>query len=112
MIENETLTPAVTDADFSSVVESESSGLVLVDFWAAWCGPCRMIAPALEQLAREYEGRARIVKLDVDANPATMMRFNVRSIPALLLFKDGEHVDMIVGAVPKAMIERKLQQHL
>lgn len=112
MIENETLTPAVTDADFASVAESESSGLVLVDFWAAWCGPCRMIAPALEQLAREYEGRARIVKLDVDANPETMMRFNVRSIPAILFFKDGQHVDMIVGAVPKAMIERKLQQHL
>jgi thioredoxin 1 len=104
-------TVAVTDSDFGTTVE-QGAGLMLVDFWAEWCGPCRAIAPILEQLAVEYAGRATIAKLDVDANPKVPMRFNVRSIPSLLFFKDGKHVDTVVGAVPKQMLVAKIQQHI
>jgi thioredoxin 1 len=100
----------VTDADFASEVE-EQAGLTVVDFWATWCGPCRMIAPILEQLVDEYAGRVTVAKLDVDANPKAAARFGVRSIPTLLFFKDGKLVDQVIGAVPKAMIEAKLQSH-
>ena len=79
---------AVTDADFEAQVEKHA-GLTVVDFWATWCGPCRMIAPILDQLATEYDGKVRVAKLDVDSNQKTTMRFNVRSIPAMLFFKDG-----------------------
>jgi thioredoxin 1 len=103
-------TLAVTDATFENEVEKHS-GLAVVDFWATWCGPCRMIAPILDQLSVEYEGRVKITKLDVDQNIRTSSRFNVRSIPLLLFFKDGKVVDQIVGAVPKAAIESKFQQH-
>jgi len=101
---------AVTDANFEQEVEKHD-GLAIVDFWATWCGPCRMIAPILEQLSTEYEGKVKVTKLDVDANIKTGSRFNVRSIPTLLFFKDGKVVDQIVGAVPKTHIEAKLQQH-
>ena len=101
----------VTDANFASEIE-QSSGLVLVDFWATWCGPCQVVAPVLEQLAGEYTGRAKIAKLDVDSNQRTAMRFNVRSIPSILFFKNGQHVDTVVGAVPKATLEGKIKQHL
>jgi thioredoxin 1 len=104
-------TVEVTDANFGTEVE-QAKGLVLVDFWAAWCGPCRMIAPALEALAEAYQGKAKIAKLDVDANQASAMRFNVRSIPAVLFFKDGRHVDSLIGAYPRAAFEQKIQQHL
>ncbi len=102
---------AVTDATFGDEVE-KSSGLTLIDFWAVWCGPCRMVAPIVEQLAQEYSGKLRVLKLDVDANMQTSVRFNVRSIPSLLFFKDGKLVDTVVGAVPKQFLERKVQQHL
>jgi thioredoxin len=101
----------VTDDTFRAEVEQQP-GLVLVDFWAEWCGPCRVIAPVLEQLANEYPGQLRIAKLDVDANQQTPMRFNVRSIPTLLLFKGGKHVDTVVGAVPKAHLVGKITPHL
>jgi thioredoxin 1 len=101
---------AVTDANFEEEVEKHS-GLTVVDFWATWCGPCRMIAPILEQLSTEYEGKVKVTKLDVDANIKTGSRFNVRSIPTLLFFKEGKVVDQIIGAVPKTHIESKLQQH-
>jgi thioredoxin 1 len=101
----------VTDANFASEIE-QSSGLILVDFWATWCGPCQVVAPVLEQLAGEYTGRAKIAKLDVDSNQRTAMRFNVRSIPSILFFKNGQHVDTVVGAVPKATLEGKIKQHL
>lgn len=101
----------VTDATFASEIE-QSSGLILVDFWATWCGPCQVVAPVLDQLAGEYNGRARIAKLDVDSNQRTAMRFNVRSIPSILFFKNGRHVDTVVGAVPKATLESKIKQHL
>ena len=101
----------VTDDSFVPEVE-QHKGLVLVDFWATWCGPCHMVAPIVEQLAGEYNGKLKVLKLDVDANPQTMMRFNVRSIPSILFFKDGRHVDTIVGAYPKPVFEEKIQQHL
>ena len=85
---------------------------MLVDFWAVWCGPCQIVAPVLEQLAGEYAGRVKVVKLDVDTNQRTSMKFNVRSIPSILFFKDGKHVDTVVGAVPKPVLEGKIKQHL
>ena len=100
----------VTDSNFTTVIEGEK-GLALVDFWAAWCGPCRMVAPVIEQLATEHEGKVTIGKLDVDANQQTAMRYNIRSIPSILFFKDGQHIDTVVGAVPKALLERKIQEH-
>jgi thioredoxin 1 len=102
---------AVTDATFGLEVE-QHKGLVLVDFWATWCGPCHMVAPILEQLAGEHTGKLKVTKLDVDANPQTAIRFNVRSIPSILFFKDGRHVDTLVGAYPKPAFDQKIQQHL
>lgn len=102
---------AVTDDSFAGEVE-QASGLVLVDFWAAWCGPCQIVAPVLEQLAGDYAGKVKVTKLDVDANQRTAMRFNVRSIPSILFFRDGAHVDTVVGAVPKQVLEGKIQEHL
>lgn len=100
-----------TDANFADTIEN-AEGLAIVDFWATWCGPCRMVAPIIEQLASEYEGRVKVAKLDVDANQQTMARFNIRSIPSILFFKDGKHVDTVVGAVPKPHLDRKIQEHL
>ena len=100
----------VTDANFQNEVE-QNDGLTVVDFWATWCGPCRMVAPILDQLAQDYDGKVKITKLDVDANIQTATRFNVRSIPTLLFFKGGKVVDQIIGAVPRSAIEGKLQQH-
>jgi thioredoxin 1 len=100
----------VTDADFESVVE-QNAGLTVVDFWATWCAPCRMIAPVLEQLAEEYAGKATVAKLDVDTNVRTASRFQVRSIPTLLFFKDGKVVDQVIGAVPKQQLEVKFKEH-
>jgi len=102
---------AVTDGTFPSEVE-QAHGLVLVDFWAEWCGPCRVIAPILDQIAVEYAGKLKIAKMDVDANQQTPVRFNVRSIPSLLFFKGGKHVDTVVGAVPKAHLVGKIAQHI
>jgi thioredoxin 1 len=101
---------AVTDQTFTQEIE-QHAGLAVVDFWATWCGPCRMIAPILDQLADEYDGKVKVAKVDVDSNIQTATRFNVRSIPMLLFFKNGKVVDQIVGAVPRAVIEGKLQQH-
>ena len=99
----------VTDATFSAEVE-RSPLPVLVDIWAPWCGPCRMIAPVLESLASEWAGRVRIAKLNVDENPATASRFNARSIPLLVVIKDGREVDRIIGVQPREEIERRLQR--
>ena len=101
----------VSDATFSAEVE-QHAGLAVVDFWATWCGPCRMIAPILDQLAEEFAGRVKITKLDVDANQSTSMRFQVRSIPTLLFFKDGKLVDQLIGAVPKPALAAKFDSHL
>ena len=101
-------TVTVTDENFASEIEG-TNGLSMVDFWAAWCGPCRMVAPIVEQIATEYEGQIKVGKLDVDANQRTAVRFNVRSIPSILFFKDGQLVDTVVGAVPKPILERKVK---
>ena len=101
---------AVTDQNFESEIE-QHSGLAVVDFWAVWCGPCRIIAPILDQLAVEYDGRAKVAKLDVDANLKTATRFNVRSIPMVIFFKDGKVVDQVVGAVPRPVLEEKFRKH-
>jgi thioredoxin len=98
----------VTDANFAQEVE-RSPLPVLLDMWAPWCGPCRMIAPTIEQLASELAGRVRVAKLNTDENPMIGSRFNVRSIPTLLVLKDGKEIDRLVGALPKQEILRKLQ---
>jgi len=99
----------VTDATFSAEVES-SALPVLLDMWAAWCGPCRMMAPMIDELATEMIGRVRVAKLNVDENPVTANRFNVRSIPTLLVLNAGREVDRIVGVQPKSEITRRLDQ--
>jgi len=102
----------ITDSEFADQIEG-GSGLTMVDFWAEWCGPCRLIAPIVEELAGEYKDKGLTVgKLDVDSNPQVSARFGVRSIPSILFFKDGQHVDTVVGAVPRPMLEQKIQEHL
>ena len=98
----------LTDSNFADTVLN-SDKPVLVDFWATWCGPCRAIAPAIEQLASEYEGRAVIGKVDVDENQQVAMQFGIRSIPTILFFKDGRPVDQLIGAVPKKALADRLE---
>ncbi len=102
----------ITDDNFDEQV-GKKEGLTIVDFWATWCGPCRMVAPIVEQLADEYEEQGvQVGKLDVDENPRTASKFGVRSIPSILFFRGGEHVDTVVGAVPKPVLEQKIQSHI
>lgn len=100
----------ITDDNFEAEVE-QSQGLTVVDFWAPWCGPCRVIGPVLDQLSGEYEGKVKVTKVDVDQNVKTAAKFNVRSIPMILFFKDGKLVDQVLGAVPKAQLDEKFKQH-
>ncbi len=102
---------AVTDDTFQSEV-LDSSIPVLVDFWAVWCGPCRLIAPALDEIALEYKDRLKVVKVDVDASPEISMRYRIQSIPTLMVFKGGKDVERVIGALPKNAILSKLKPHL
>lgn len=101
-------TTAVTDATFDSEVR-QSSIPVIVDFWAEWCGPCRQIGPALEELSSEFKGKVKIVKVNVDENPSSPMELGVRGIPALFMFKDGEVISNKVGAAPKAALQKWIE---
>ncbi len=101
----------VTDADFDAEV-LKSSQPVLVDFWATWCGPCRMVAPIIEELANEYAGRVKVAKVDVDQNQQTAAQYNIASIPSLLIFKNGSVVDQAIGAVSKKVLVGKLEAQL
>ncbi|MEK7220691.1 MAG: thioredoxin [candidate division NC10 bacterium] len=100
----------LTDADFDAQVKAQP--LIVVDFWAEWCGPCRMVAPVLEELANEYSDRLTVGKVNVDENRQTAARFSVRSIPTLMFFRDGSRVDQVIGAHPKATIKAKIDQLL
>jgi thioredoxin 1 len=101
----------ITDDTFDAEV-LQSDKPVVVDFWATWCGPCKMIAPILEEVATEMEGRVKITKLDVDSNNKTAGKYNIMSIPSLLFFKNGELVDQVVGAIPKAQLVARLEKVL
>lgn len=101
----------LTDQNFEELV-IKSDKPVLVDFWAEWCGPCRMVGPFVEELSKEYDGRAVVGKVNVDHNPGVSMQFGIRNIPALLYFKDGKVVDKQVGAVPKSVLAGKLDAQL
>ena len=104
-------TVEVTDDTFEETVRG--AGLAIVDFWAEWCGPCRIVGPIVDELAKDYADKGVVVaKLDVDQSPAVANRFGIRSIPSILFFKDGQHVDTVIGAVPKLHLERKLLEHL
>ena len=100
-----------TDANFQTEV-LDSDKLSVIDFWAEWCGPCRMVGPAVEELAKEYEGKVVVGKVNVDHNPQISVKFGIRNIPALLFFKNGEIVDKQIGAVPKSVLAGKLDAQL
>jgi len=101
----------VNDANFQDeVIQSDKP--VIVDFWAIWCGPCKMIAPTIEELAKDYDGKLKVAKMDVDSNPQTAMKYGIRSIPTLLIFKGGQVVEQIIGAVPKRHLIDKITSHI
>jgi thioredoxin 1 len=101
----------ITDANFQQEVLN-SDKPVLVDFWAVWCGPCKMVAPVVEEIATEYDGKLKVGKLDVDNNPEVSMKFGIRSIPTLMVFKGGKVVEQIIGAVPKRNLLDKVTPHI
>ncbi|MEM9906673.1 MAG: thioredoxin [Cyanobacteria bacterium P01_D01_bin.44] len=107
-----TTVQSITETTFEAEVLSHSEGPVLVDFWAPWCGPCRMVGPVVEEIATQFEGRAKVVKVNVDDNSTIASQYGIRSIPTLLIFKGGSSVDTIVGAVPTKTLAAALEKHL
>lgn len=103
--------PAVTDASFEQDV-LKSAVPVLVDFWAPWCGPCRMVAPVVDEIAKDFEGKLKVFKLNTDENPNVASQYGIRSIPTLMLFKGGQKVETVVGAVPKTTLSVTITKHL
>ncbi|MDA0266526.1 MAG: thioredoxin [Cyanobacteria bacterium] len=101
----------VTDSTFKTDV-LESDVPVLVDFWAPWCGPCRMVAPVVEEISEQYDGKVKVVKVNTDENPNVASQYGIRSIPTLMIFKGGQRVDMVVGAVPKTTLANTLEKYL
>ena len=101
----------VTDQTFAETVLSAEKP-VLVDFWAPWCGPCRMVAPVVDEIAQQYEGQVKVVKVNTDENPNVASQYGIRSIPTLMIFKGGQRVDMVVGAVPKTTLANTLEKYL
>ena len=101
----------VTDSSFKQEV-LDSPIPVLVDFWAPWCGPCRMVAPVVDEIAQQYAGQVKVVKINTDENPSVASQYGIRSIPTLMIFKGGQRVDMVVGAVPKTNLASTLEKHL
>ena len=101
----------VTDSTFKQEV-LESDAPVLVDFWAPWCGPCRMVAPVVEEISEQYDGKVKVVKVNTDENPSVASQYGIRSIPTLMIFKGGQRVDMVVGAVPKTTLANTLEKYL
>ena len=104
-------TAPVTDSTFKDEV-LESDVPVLVDFWAPWCGPCRMVAPVVDEIADQFEGKVKVLKLNTDENPQIASQYGIRSIPTLMIFKGGQRVDMVVGAVPKTTLANTLEKYL
>jgi thioredoxin 1 len=102
---------AVTDTTFKEEV-IDSDVPVLVDFWAPWCGPCRMVAPVVEEIAEQYQGQVKVVKVNTDENPNVASQYGIRSIPTLMIFKGGQRVDMVVGAVPKTTLANTLEKYI
>jgi thioredoxin 1 len=102
---------AVTDETFEQEV-IESQVPVLVDFWAPWCGPCRMVAPVVDEISEQYTGQVKVVKVNTDENPSVASKYGIRSIPTLMIFKGGQRVDMVVGAVPKTTLASTLEKYL
>ena len=100
-----------TDQNFQSAI-LEADKVALVDFWAAWCGPCMMLGPVIDELAGDYEGKAIIAKVNVDENPGTASKYGIRSIPTMLIIKNGQVVDQMVGAMPKTAIAKKIDEHI
>ena len=102
---------SVTDASFKEDV-LDSDLPVLVDFWAPWCGPCRMVAPVVEEIAEQYKGQMKVVKVNTDENPSVASKYGIRSIPTLMIFKGGQKVDMVVGAVPKSTLSTTIEKYI
>ena len=103
----------VNEIDFETkVLEESTKRLVVVDFWAPWCGPCRMVAPIVDEISKEFEGKIKVFKLNTDENPNVASQYGIRSIPTLMVFKGGQKVDTVVGAVPKATLSGTISKHL